>query len=116
MLYLGRPVRSSLNLSLTPKGMRANGNLTVKMPFARMPFGVSDKFKDERTGRPKYSISFGLYNPDAQEELDAFCEWLEGTYRTVVIDLIVDSASKWEMKNLKGEAGSQAFLIYRTLA
>ena len=101
--------------SISLKSFR--GNLTVKMPFARMPFGINNKFTDEKTGRPKYTLSMGLYNPDCQQELDDFADWLENTYKRVLVDLVVETLPKWGVsaQTAKADVASQRMIIESTM-
>jgi len=78
-----------------------NYALTIKSPFARIPFGVSE-FPDEKSGQPKYTLMLTLYNPQCQDELDAFGQWFQQVYRPVVLDLFLDQIDQWDIKNLSG--------------
>lgn len=90
--------------------------MTIKMPFARMPFGINNKFKDEKSGKTKYTVSFSLYSPQSQQDLDDFENWLNNDYRETVIDLIISVLPKWELKGLKGDESVVRVLIDSNLA
>lgn len=73
----------------------ANGNMCILTPFARMPFGVSSNFTDEKTGKPKYLLTFSLYNPDCQQDLDDLQTWIDGPFRDRMLDLVSENLLKW---------------------
>lgn len=64
-----------------------SGNMTIKVPFCRLTNGIK-LWEDENTKKIKYTISFSLYNPENQQELDDLNNWFEGPYKDVVLDLI----------------------------
>jgi len=87
-----------------------SGNMCVLTPFARMPFAISHNYTDERTGKPKYQLTFSLYNPDCQQDLDDFEAWVEGAYKNAMLDLIEKELAKWGEKPNPNQMVQRAIL------
>lgn len=80
-----------------------NGCLVIAPPRMPMPFGLSDTFRDEKTGRIKYTITLSLYGQDIEEELKEFDEWYQTVFREAMVEHIYRKAVEFQQDTTDGE-------------
>jgi hypothetical protein len=72
------------------------GHLTTMTPLMKMPFGLSNTFLDEKTQRPKWTVSFSFYNPENKAEIANFQHWLSSEFKEALTDLLAERARDFD--------------------
>lgn len=91
------------DLEVDPKSIDlfASGNRkpTICTPRMSTAFGLDAKYRDEKTGNARWTISVqpnSYQGCDPQEELDEFEAWFKNVWKPAIVEKIVEKAVLWD--------------------